>query len=101
MAIKIDFNDSTTGLSVTDAYGRIEKIELFPQKRLSLLVVSFYNSEGDKGKLPIKEQAYKIYGANYDQYLDATELAKAGKSGIERAYVFLKTLPEFDGGVDV
>ncbi len=101
MAIKINFNDQRTGLTIIDSYGRIEKIELHIKERTALVNLSIYNSAADKSLDPIKVMSYRIHGAKYDTYFTSSELQKVSQNSVERGYVYLKTLNDYSAAVDV
>lgn len=79
---------------VTTAYHRVLFIMQTINKQNSIAVISYVDSESrDSEKGSTNTQAYKksiTYETDYDPTMT-----------VERAYVFLKNLPEFEGAVDV
>lgn len=72
------------GLRCPNAYIKVEGVSLIKKDEVSFFVRSY----ADKNKHPFCE---KIYYAAYDL---------EGANPIKQAYVYLKTLPEFEGAID-
>ena len=101
MAIKINFTNLNTNHTIQDAHTKIDIIIIDRKARRTQILLAVYNSPTDVDKQPIEKKTYNIIGDDYVTYFSETELRKSSKSGIERGYVYLKTLDEFATGVDV
>lgn len=75
-----------TGIIVENAYKRVEMVQIADKSKMLFTVKSYAGS-------PLEFQAFdtKSYQCEYD--ID-------GKNPIKQAYVYLKTLPEFESAQD-
>lgn len=96
MAIQINLSDSDIGVGFPTAYARVQNISFSRQRgggtAFRLDVVIYAQAPG--GKEDLKEVLFK-------RYQDTLANLPAGANPINRAYDYLKTLPEFSGGLDV
>jgi hypothetical protein len=75
-----------SGVSVQNAYSRVEKVKMTSKQSISFELASYINSEVNT--------AFSSKG-----YLSKYELE--GSNPIKQAYLHLKTLPEFADALDV
>lgn len=99
-------------LSNTDAHGHVDaaayhKITEMRSNFVTNEYVLFVSTYKDKaaeeaGKQPITERHYTISGTDFDIYMAATVLEKAGNSPRKRAYTYLMTeKPDFAGAIEL
>lgn len=102
MAIKKTYLDSNSNVGITDAYHKILSVRYFNGMRASVYV-GIYNSKADRdtGKGVHKTENYIVEGTDFTTYLDVAAIDVVNQNVVERSYVYLKTLPEYSGAIDV
>lgn len=96
MAIKLDFTDARTGLSVTDAHWKTEVADFknFNQIIIRILV---QQSEANKSKRPLRRYFHVVDNTDthWDTYFALTAMNPVGKNIFKNIDTYLNT--ELDG----
>ena len=97
MAIRIQFEDRETGATYDTAHIRVLpasiKLDFVNQLASFDVLVYFNQTAATGGRREVARRTFILGGAEF--------VATFGTPITNRAYAFLKTLPEFSGGQDV
>lgn len=99
MALQINNYENQYGAPASNAYV-MAKIVTINKVSAQIMVLYFYN-EAAKNKTNIGVKSYFIKGQDFTDYLSDTALLPENKTPLSQAYLYLKTLPEFAGAIDV
>jgi len=102
MALQLSTEDQF-GNTNASAYHRIIALALNSKDKIASLAVEAYKDAAARAadKAAFSRRQYAISGDDYDTYFAPSVLDVVDQNPLERAYVFLKTLAEYDGASDV
>lgn len=105
MALELTYVDEDAGLTLTDAYQKVLRVDLMTNTRVNILV-GIYTSAGQVSY--VKTQEYSLHESGdvegntpFADNFSITALDAVDANPIKNAYNYLKTLTEFDGAEDV
>lgn len=100
MALQLSFENNQ---GVTGNYWRIRNLKFdYYHPEIFADVELFVDAAAKaSGKQPIEVRKYQWIDADFTGWFDSATLDVVNQNPQERAYVKLKTLPEFSGAVDV
>lgn len=103
MALSGPFQIATTGLTLTAAYLRVQRVELIvaPGSKAANVALAVYASQEARqsGKEPVTTAYWQCSGEQYDQYFALATLDTSNP--VRQAYLWLKTLDQYSGYQDV
>jgi hypothetical protein len=91
-----------TGLNLTEAYSKIVQLDLdLMNKAANILVHTFVNYDcRNDNKAAIKTDRYVLIQDKFNSVIDYSKM-DAGQNIVYLVYEFLKTLPEYEGAIDI
>lgn len=100
MSLKKDFNIQGN-VTVKDAIIKIEELVINNGGPV-IIKICVYNSLDEKDtKEKAFESRYRVEGDNFNEIFVESVIKTENKSSLSQAYVYLKTLPEFNGAIDI
>lgn len=110
MAIQLPFS-SDSGDDYPEAYARIEEVNLHYGEKRGRLTIAYYKTRAaaNNGKRPIGSRAFdfqkeaqaELNIPAFDYLFGVAMFAASKTDPLKLGYIWLKTLPEFSGGLDV
>jgi len=104
MALQLSFTDSTGHSADASAYHIVREITKYDKhSKVCEFSVEVYKDSASKNasKSFLERKNYSVKGTTFDTWFATTVIDDAGKSVIERAYEYLKTLSVYSGASDV
>lgn len=86
----------------TSSYWRVVNTNLDYISDIAYVVIVGYIDEQTRldNRSPLDQRNYSVIGDNFTTYFSITELDK-NTNPVEQAYIYIKTLSEFQGAIDV
>lgn len=86
----------------TSSYWRVINVSLNYQDNNATVYMAGYINDQTRldNLMPLDGRNYSIIGGDFTTYFSITELDKS-TNPVEQAYIYIKTLPEFQGAIDV
>ncbi len=94
----------STGIVLDNSYHRLTSVILdYINKNFQLVVSIFVNQQmREEGKNQILTNYYTNSDREtFDEYFSIESLNQSGQNPVERGYVYLKSLPDYQDGVDI
>ena len=100
MSLKKDFSIQGN-VTVKDAIIKIEELVINNGGSITIKVC-VYNSLDEKDTKEVAFQSqYRVEGDKFNDIFGESVVKTENKSSLSQAYVYLKTLPKFNGAIDI
>jgi hypothetical protein len=100
MAIQKSFT-AKTGITSSSSYMMVSEFWVSHLIRRFSITVSVFNTSSDKDKTPIENIRIDANSTDYEAWFSPSVVDASNKNHIKQAYLYLKTLSQFQGGADV
>jgi hypothetical protein len=92
-----------SGIALSRSYAKITGIRLDVANKMVYLDVSFYADKEARAyqKQPVMAREYALYSENFGEYFAFEKMDQQGVNVIKLGYLYIKTLEDFAGSVDV
>lgn len=102
MALQANF-DLGGGVTILSAYHRVSYLNVDVDGQCGEVVVKIYKDKAtrDANGQPFASKSFQITNDSFPNYLTASDVDPLNINHISQAYEYLKTLPDYQGALDV
>jgi len=102
MSLQLSY-EAPTGVTHASAYHKITSLSHNRTNDRMMIHVTIYKDAAAKAadKAPVGGASFRVSDADFDTYYANAVLDTVSQNHVERSYVYLKTLDEYDGASDV